>query len=314
MSPELVLDANVSTPEGNAAIVLLGIIPAFHKKFLPVSDHVIDGEFLKSDDENGIVIGKELAAIFKWKSGDEMIVNYQDVTGELRSEILTVRGIFNYSSNSFEKRFAYTSQKTLQKLFLNQYQGRTLFHRIPFMQKNLDRQEEIKSGLSSDKQMVKTWKDMNPEMSVVIEFNDGMIKFFFIIIALTITMTILTPIQMLWQERFAELKMMNILGVVRRRFWKIGFFEVVQMIFFSGLGSSTLLVIILSIQSRTGVDFRYSEQDLNIERAGIKLNGVVYPIFSASQIGITFGFIIFVMLLSYTWAIHRTLKKLERTA
>jgi hypothetical protein len=147
-------------------------------------------------------------------------------------------------------------------------------------------------------------------MSVVIEFNDGMIKFFFIIIGLTIMMTILTPIQMLWQERFTELRMMNILGVVKRRFWKIGFFEVIQMILFSGIASSILLAVILSIQSKTGVDFRHQQQGLNIERAGIKLTGVVYPIFSANQILVTFGFIIFVMCFSYMWAIHRTLKKL----
>jgi hypothetical protein len=101
---------------------------------------------------------------------------------------------------------------------------------------------------------------------------------------------------------------------VRKRFWKIGFFEVVQMILFSGAASTLLLVIILSIQSKTGVDFRYNQQGLNIERAGIKLNSVVYPLFYPEQILVTFGFIIFVMLLSYTWAIHRTLKKLEKSA
>lgn len=312
LSPELVVDANISTPEGNAALVLLGIVPGFHRNFLPISASMVDGEFLRSDDEDGIVIGKELASIFQWKPGDQMVVNYQDVTGELRSEILTIRGIYHFSSNSFEKRFAYTSQRTIQKIFLNHVSGRILFHRIPFMTKNLDEEDALKSQLGTDKITVKTWKDMNPEMSVVIEFNDGMINFFFIIIALTITMTILTPIQMLWQERFQELRMMNIIGVVRKRFWKIGLFEVFQMILFSGVASSVLLSIVLGIQSRTGVDFRYSEQNVDIERAGIRLQGVVYPLFSPDQILVTFVFIIFVMCLSYTWAIHRTLRKLEK--
>lgn len=314
LSPELFVDANVSAPEGNAGIALLGIIPAFHRKFLPISQSMIDGEFLRSDDEDGIVIGKELAEIFKWKPGDQMVINYQDVKGELRSEIVIVRGIYRFSSSSFEKRFAYTTQRTLQKLFLNGYTGRTLFHRIPFMTPTLERRTDLNKSLSGDKLVLKTWKDMNPEMSVVIDFNDGMVRFFFIIIALTITMTILTPIQMLWQERIGELRMMNILGVVKKRFWKIGFFEVIQMIILSGAASSILLFIILSIQSKTGVDFRFNQQGLNIERAGIKLNGVVYPLFYPGQILVTFGFIIFVMLLSYTWAIHRTLKKMEETA
>lgn len=314
ISPELFVDANISTPEGNAAIALLGIIPGFHRNFLPVSTSMVSGEFLRSDDEDGIIIGQELSVIFKWKVGDQMVVNYQDVTGELRSEILFIRGIYHFSSNSFEKRFAYTTQKTLQKLFLKEYTGRILFHRIPFMAESLAEKSLLKEKLRGENLVLKTWRDMNPEMSVVIDFNDGMIRFFFIIIALTITMTILTPIQMLWQERFSELRMMNVIGVVKKRFWKIGFFEVVQMIAFSGIASSVILFVILSIQAKTGVDFRYSEQGLNIERAGIRLNSTVYPYFAPSQILITFGFIIFVMLLSYTIAIHRTLKKLERIA
>ncbi|MFL5786097.1 MAG: ABC transporter permease [Bacteriovoracaceae bacterium] len=314
MSPELFVDANISTPEGNAAIALLGIIPGLHRNFLPISQNMIAGEYLKSDDDGGIVIGKELSEIFKWRPGDQMVVNYQDVTGELRSEILIIRGIYHWSSNSFEKRFAYTTQRTLQRIFLNSYNGKILFHRLPFMAENLKEQDELRKELATDKLVLKTWRDLNPEMSVVIEFNDGMVKFFFIIIAITITMTILTPIQMLWQERFGELRMMNVLGVVRKRFWKIGLFEVMQMIVFSGASASIILFLILSIQSRTGVDFRYSQQGLNIERAGIKLNSVVYPYFSPAQILVTFGFIIFVMFLSYTIAIHRTLKKLERSA
>jgi putative ABC transport system permease protein len=309
-SPELVVDANISAPEGSAALVLLGIVPSLHRNFLGVASGIFEGSFVDESDSEGIVIGKELAAIFKYKPGDQMVVNYQDIKGELRSEILTIRGVYTFSSNSFEKRFAYTGQKTLQRLYLNREMTSILYNRIPFMARDLTHQDEFKSSFQSKTEVLKTWKDLNPEMSVVIEFNDGMIKFFFIIIGLTIMMTILTPIQMLWQERFAELRMMNILGVVKRRFWKIGFFEVIQMILFSGIASSILLAVILSIQSKTGVDFRHQQQGLNIERAGIKLTGVVYPIFSANQILVTFGFIIFVMCFSYMWAIHRTLKKL----
>ncbi len=312
-SPELVVDANISAPEGNAALILVGIVPSLHNQFLGVAAGIEEGSFLDDADTEGVVIGRELALIFKYKPGDQIVVNYQDVKGELRSEILIIRGIYNFSSNSFEKRFAYANQKTIQRLYLNKEMDSILFNRIPFMADDLSRQEEFKKIFSTDTETLKTWKDLNPEMSVVIEFNDGMIKFFFIIIAMTIMMTILTPIQMLWQERFPELRMMNILGVVKRRFWKIGFFEVIQMIFFSGIASSILLVVILSIQSKTGVDFRHQQQGLNIERAGIKLTGVVYPIFSSNQILITFGFIVFVMCSSYMWAIHRTLKKLERT-
>jgi ABC-type antimicrobial peptide transport system permease subunit len=161
---------------------------------------------------------------------------------------------------------------------------------------------------------LKTWKNLNPEMGVVLEFHEGMIKFFFLIIGLTITMTILTPVQMLWQERLKEIRMLNILGVSSKKFWKIGLFELVQMILASGLLSSVCLLIIIGIQSYTGVDFRFLNNGISIERAGIKLPNVIYPQLSLEQILITFGFVIIVLSISYIWSIYRTLKKLEVAA
>lgn len=311
ISPELVLDGNITAPEGAAALLAIGIVPDMHQRFLPIASHIVEGEFLSSQDENQIIIGKELATIFKYKPGDQLVFNYQDIKGELRSEILIIKGIFHFSSNSFEKRFVYLNQATWQKLYQGQDSGQILFNRISIMTPDADYREEISSLLTGTDLVLKSWRDLNPEMSVVIEFNNGMIRMFFVIIAVTILMTILTPVQMLWQERFKELKMMNILGVSNTRFWKLGLFEVMYMIFYSGVASSVILFIILAIQSQTGVMFDYGREGVNIERAGIKLTGIVYPVISPSQIAVTFVFIIFVMLSSYTWSIYRTLQKLE---
>lgn len=157
---------------------------------------------------------------------------------------------------------------------------------------------------------MKSWKNLNPEMAVVLEFHDGMIKFFFIIIAITITMTILTPVQMMWQERLKEIRMLNILGVTRDKFWKIGVFEVIQMILVSGFFFASLNDHYWN-SAQTGIDFRFINDGISIERAGIKLPGIIYPKLTAEQIIITFAFIIIVLSISYIWSIYRTLKKLE---
>jgi len=310
-SPELVLDGNITAPEGSAALLILGIVPKLHEKFLGVSSNLIEGEFLTDGDENEIVIGEALAKEFKYRVGDDFVLNYQDQKGQLRSELVKIKGIFNFSSHSFEKRYAYVNQSTWQKLYLNEDTGRTLFNRVSLMVPGLEWKEEIQSRISPNDLVLKSWRDLNPEMSVVMDFNDGMIRMFFLIIGITVLMTILTPVQMLWQERFRELKMLNILGVSNSRFWKIGFFEVLHMIFYSGLVSSIILVVVIGIQSKTGVVFDYGKEGINIERAGIQLTGIVYPVLSLSQISVTFLFIIFVLMISYVWSIHRTLGKLE---
>lgn len=314
VSPELVLDGNISTPEGATGLTVVGIEPELHAGFLPINKKIKAGEFLTNQDEDAIVIGQELANVFKFKPQDQLILNYQDINGELRSEILKIKGVYHFSSKVFEKRFVYLNQKTWQRLFLNEDRHQILFNRIAIMAKNLGPSEELQKHTKDSGLKFKTWKNLNPEMAVVLEFHDGMINFFFIIIGITIIMTILTPVQMLWQERLKEIRMLNILGVSGEKFWKIGFFEVLQMIFLSGMGSSLLLIIIIGIQSKTGIDFRFLNDGVSIERAGIKLPGVIYPQLTLHQIIVTFSFIILVLSVSYFWSIHRTLKKLEVAA
>lgn len=310
-SPELVLDGNISTPEGAAGLAVIGIDPELHRTFLPLFKKIKKGRFVENQDQDGIVIGEELAKIFKFAVEDQLVLNYQDINGELRSEILKIKGIYRFNGKAFEKRFVYINQKTWQRIFLNREMKEILFNRIPIMTKNLSEQKKLEKIISQEKIELKTWKNLNPEMAVVLEFHDGMIQFFFIIIALTIIMTILTPVQMLWQERLKELRMLNILGVSSEKFWKIGLFEVIQMIICSTIASSFLLVVIIGIQSKTGIDFRFLNDGVTLERAGIKLPNIIYPHLAINQLVVTFIFVLIILSISYFWSIHRTLKKLE---
>ncbi len=313
-SPELVLDGNISTPEGATGLLVLGIEPDIHKTFMPIYRRITSGSFIDANDEFGVVIGKELADLFRFNVGDQMVLNYQDKKGELRSEILNIRGIYHYNSKGFEKRFVYVNQKTWQNLFLNEHTGKILFNRITLIAPDLLVEPIIEDRLNGTGLKIKNWKQLNPEMAVVLEFHDGMIKFFFLIIAVTITMTILTPVRMLWQERLKEIRMMNVIGVSVSKFWKIGIYEVFIMIGLSGLLSSVFLTAVIGSQSINGVDFRSLNDGIAIERAGIKLPGIIYPKLTSEQLLITFIFVIFVLSVSYIWSIYETLKKLETEA
>ncbi len=310
-SPELVLDSNISTPEGSASLVAIGIDPILHGKFLPLKTNIKKGEFISAEDENSVVIGEELAKKFQFKPGDQLVLNFQDVNGELRSEILIIKGIFHFNSESFEKRFIYLSQKAWQKIYLNHDSGKIFFNRIPMVTPSLAAGEFIYKLFPESDLKVKTWKNLNPEMAVVLEFHDGIIRFFFLVIGITVLMTILTPVQMLWQERFKELKMLTILGVSVKKFWKIGIFEIIQMIFVSSILSLVFLVIVIGIQSRTGIDFRFLNDGVAIDRAGIKLPGIIYPLLTQARIFSVFLFVIFVLGFSYIWSIHRTLLRFK---
>jgi hypothetical protein len=86
------------------------------------------------------------------------------------------------------------------------------------------------------------------------------------------------------------------------------------MIGLSGILSTVFLVSIIGTQSINGIDFRFLNDGVAIERAGIKLPGIIYPQLTGEQLLITFIFVIFVLSVSYIWSIYETLKKLETEA
>ncbi len=311
VSPELVLDANISTPEGSAALTVLGVVPDLHAEFLPIKENITSGAFTEKNDEFGVVIGQELATLFKFNVGDQLVINYQDIMGELRSELLNIKGIYHYNSKGFEKKFVYINQKSWQQLFFSAYTGKVLFNRIALMTTGLKEEPLLQKRFEGTELKLKTWKNLNPEMAVVLDFHAGMISFFYLIIGITITMTILTPVRMLWQERLSELRMMTVIGISQKKLWKFGLFEVLQMILFSASLSIFLAVSIIGTQSYTGIDFRYLSDGVAIERAGINLPGIIYPQLSLNHLVVTFLFVVFVLSVSYLWSIHSTLKKLE---
>lgn len=308
-SPELVLDGNISTPEGSAGLVVLGVIPHLHSNFLPLSKHLSSGEFITKDDTDAIIIGKELSREFKFNVGDEFVLNFQDQNGELRSEILTIKGIYDFNANVFQKRFVYISQKTWQNLFFGEDRGYQ-FNRISLIFEDFEEaSNEIRKLKETFK--IKSWKELNPEMGVVLDFHDGMVRLFFLIIGVTIMMTILTPVRMLWQERLKEFRMLHILGLNLKDFWRIGYAELILMILLSTLLSIFILGTTLGIQSYTGLDFSFLSPGFAIERSGIRLPRIIYPRISANQIYITILMVIGILGSSYLWSISRTLKKLK---
>jgi len=305
-SPELVLDSNLTTPEGSATLIALGVLPEYHQKMLSLK---IQGEFVSQSDEKDVVIGAELAKIFKFHLGDEFVLNYQDQKGELRSELLRIKGIYQYGGSLFEKKYIYLHQKTWKSIFLSEPSQDELFNRIVVMTPSLKEEKTWRKSFQALK--LRTWKDLNPEMAVVLDFHDGMINFFFVIIGVTILMTILTPVRMLWEERVSELKMMKIIGLSKKDFWKLGMVESFLMMSAALVVSSLSLAFILGIQSKTGIDFRFLNDGVSVERAGIKLPGIIFPQLYLKHLVQTFCFVFFVLGGSYAWSLYKTHQKIE---
>jgi len=259
-SKELLLSGYIHSSLGTRSLELIGGTPESIQSTMKVHDYLQEGDYLEGGE--GILIGKSLSNSFKLSVGEQLIFNYQDVNGELRSEVLNIIGIYKKNGKEFEKSYAYVNKKLISNLYFNSSIKEKHYHRIILKtDKKFDKSKLIEVIKKHDFQL-KSWRDINPEMNAVVNFHEGMINCFLFIVAITTIFTILTPTTMLWQERLPELKMMNIIGMKKSVIWRLGFFEAIIMTFFSFSISIIIILIIIGIQSRSGVDFSalYSER------------------------------------------------------
>lgn len=305
VSPEMVIEGFINDPEGSEAVQLIGIMPQLHPQVMPIKSNLVEGHYLNEDDD-GVLIGENLKLKFKFNIGENIVINYQDSNGDLRSEILKIKGIYKLNGAGFERKTLYLNHKTLAKLF-----GKEGFHRYVIKSKHENIKDEISKITPSDF-IFKTWHHINPEMSVVIEFHEGTVRFFLLIVGICISVTILTPISMLWQERIKEFETLHIIGIRRNILWKIGIAEAMILSFISLCLAMFIVAIVIGPFVTGGLDLSSLRADaLNVERAGIVLPYIIYPLLNLKQFFVSCFFVLVTVYVSYFFAIRKTLKQIR---
>ena len=311
VSEELILEGFVNSTHGAQAVKLLGVVPDQMDQVVQIHQNIVEGTPLLPDSP-GALIGAALKDKFHLRVGDQLVFNYQDVAGNLRNELIPIIGIYNTNASSFQKSTIYMNRLMVGKL-LSESTDKPLegIHRFVIVAPKI-KDKSFFISILPDTTLIKAWSEINPEMGGVVQFHDGLVNFFLLIVGICICLTILTPISMLWQERVKEFEMMHTIGIDHFRLKLIGFSEALIMFLYSLTLALILIILIIGTQTKTGLNFGslYSEVG-SVERAGIILPRVVYPILTIGQFVVTIGFVFITVFISYGLAIRSALKQIR---
>jgi ABC-type lipoprotein release transport system permease subunit len=173
--------------------------------------------------------------------------------------------------------------------------------------KNLNLKYQVSSVL-------KSWQDINSEMAIVIDFQKGFINMIMTIIAIAILITIMTPIMMIWQERKNELAMLKILGINEKQILIFGIYEAILMGGFAFILALLIIGAIIGYEAHYGIDLMFLTGGKGVNRAGIRLEGLIYPLLHPQVILVIFFYLLSVLVASYYWSIKKiiNLKKVSK--
>ncbi|WP_340114011.1 ABC transporter permease [Maribellus mangrovi] len=218
----LIAEPFIMAAHGTGGGKMLGVVPEQEKLVTDIAQKLVDGTYLeKTSRMPPVLIGEKLSKKLKLKVGSKMNVQMVDINGDLSSKGYRVGGIFKTVNTGFDESTFFVVYSDLQKqLGLPD----DVAHEIAMICENGDEVDVVKPEVQNlaGNNIVQTWKELSPEMSILTESMDQYMYIFILIILLGLCFGIINTMLMAVLERVKEIGMLMAVGMNKRKiFWMI---------------------------------------------------------------------------------------------
>lgn len=303
VSPRVNVFGMATSSAGGFGVDIYGVDPPQEKEVFGLDKKLTQGTYLEEDIRNPIVIGEKLAKRLKLKLRSKVVLNLQNIEGDLILGAFRVVGIYKVNSSAYEETHVFVRDKDLRKLLEG---GKDICHQIVCKVEDYQKAEEIAQAIGSniEKNQIQSWEKIAPELAYV---NEIMIYFFVIfmgIILLALSMGILNTMMMAVLERTQELGMLMAIGMNKGRVFLMIMIETIFLTCTGlplGLGLSWLSIY---ISAYYGIDLGVASEGL----ASAGFGSLVYPALSTREYITISIMVFFAALLSAIYPAWKALK------
>lgn len=237
--PQVASGALVSSGAYTRGVLVQGVDPEIQNKQIKLAEKIIDGEYLDDDDE-AVIIGKELSQFLRLGVGDTLVLLGQGYMGVTAAGKYPVKGIYDHPMAEFNKRLVFLPLATAQYLFF--MEGRLT--NINLVLKDNENvaitQANYESKMDTTLLEARDWTTMNREMLSGIESDNFFGKIMIGILYMVIGFGLFGTILMMTMERKKEFSIMIAIGMRRT---KLLIQVILESIMIAGMGALAGLII-----------------------------------------------------------------------
>jgi ABC-type lipoprotein release transport system permease subunit len=204
--------AVITSEYESRGLTLIGIDPASERDLTFVDYDAVEGRFLESVDDSGVVIGKKLAATLNTKIGKRIVLMSQDPHNDIADRGFRVVGLFEANIKSFEENYLFAGKATVQKMLRIGDQVSELVV-VGADYRNVDAEFEKVSQLVDGDIEVKRWFELDPYLGTMLNVMDGFVLVWIIVIFLALSFGLVNTLAMAVFERVREIGLMLALGM-----------------------------------------------------------------------------------------------------
>ena len=210
-SPRLIASTILTVGDQSKGVQILGVDPDSAAN-QPFREGMLSGEFIKSDDREGILIGNILADKLDLKVNDKVNLLVTTSNGDVNEQLFTIRGIFTTRTPSYDENTIFMPLAKAQAITGTENHASTIFITL----QDLNQADAVAQALQGNNYKILTWRDQN---AFITQFEDFANAFFIILylIVLGITATVVTnTLVMAVFERTREIGILSAIGMKGR--------------------------------------------------------------------------------------------------
>ena len=204
--------AVITSERESRGVTLLGIDPAAERSFSFVDYDAVDGRFLESIDDNGIVIGAKLASTLETRVGKRVVIMTQDPDNEIADRGFRVVGLFHANMESYEDLFVFVGKRTAQELLhIGDTTTEAVFVGDDY--RNVEPVYEKVVAAVDDSVRVSRWTEADKYLGTMLKMMDGFMLVWVVVIFLALSFGLVNTLVMAVFERVREIGLMLALGM-----------------------------------------------------------------------------------------------------
>ncbi len=204
--------AVITSEYDSRGVTLLGVDPLQERDLTFVDYDAVEGRFLESADDNGIVIGRKLATTLNTKVGKRIVLMSQDPENEIADRGFRVVGLFDANVQAYEENYVFAGKTTTQKMLRVGDQVSELVvlgDDFRDVEAEYNKTVELIDGRAE----VKRWIELDAYLGTMLNVMDGFVLVWIIVIFLALSFGLVNTLVMAVFERVREIGLMLALGM-----------------------------------------------------------------------------------------------------
>ena len=263
--------AMISSERDNRGVTLLGVEPDSEIALGFDPDSILEGRFLESAGDNGLVIGRKLLQRLETDLGKRVVVMSQDPDNNIADRGFRVVGVYKAKLTATEEAFIYAGRDTVQALLGLEQQvseiavGGRNYREVDALQ------SLVQTAAGPDVEVL-NWKELDGYLGTMMRVMDGFVLVWVIVIFLALSFGLVNTLMMAVFERVREIGLMQALGMKPSAILMQILLESLMLLVL-GLILGNVLAVASVLPIRDGLDLSIVAQGM--EMAGV--SSVLYP-------------------------------------